>query len=1529
MIAPEEKKSLSALDLFLSLEKLSRYENQSFVEEQSCNGIRPCTDDLRHTIASFNPIRFCAEENTASGEAFLSRGTLTSLAQSVSKLTSDAYQKQVINPAESDDRYSVAKLINDVSSNIFEEDKDGPLYLAEIALKARACSRRFGVVAQNRLVDNGVWKPEHHKKVALWLRGLESRHIPIVTFIDTPGAEAGIEANTANQAHSISALISVMADLKVPSIGIVWGLGYSGGAIPLATTNILLSVKDAIFSTIQPQGLASIARKQKLDWQTCAQLVGVSAPELFEEGVLDGVINYSPLQHSQKTEHIKHAILDSLTLIENESLKIVTELEPLLSHYCDMSALLPDRSRSIPNGKQLSTYDVGGFPSVFGFAHASLRSLQLRSRLITKLARFDDVDSEVHRNIISPMEQARALSAQRFETWLENSDRIIYEDDLLKTWTRYQDKELHKRDERSYVASLFLGDPEDNFESACDEFLAEVAFYLYNGWQQESKHHLPKLSHHLRHLNESTDCNVIAKEKLCVLDMAQDARFKSSVSDHCDMLVHFDTLYEQILANLTNIVSELSDNKKVSENLLKTMLSHSNVVDVEAFGRWLIRIKKASNFGQFLRTAERWKKAQHPRLSDVVFVVASYFFDRLFPEMFECNSQNRPFSGQFVPVSIGRRKDFWNRLHQAIKDIRIQAVLNDIKPTNNFSPKQLIDSNFEGFSELDSQVTTANLKRFPGFSESILRQQNSQEFSGSTSGLITGTARFNTQTPTEPKLETVGLFVSNHSFQAGAFDMASAERLCRLLAYCGEHSLPVIGFVSSGGMQTKEGAAALFSMAVVNDQITRFVSDLGLSILIFGYGDCTGGAQASLVTHPLVDTHYFSGTNMPFAGRIVVPEYLPVTATLSNYLVSDPCSMKCLVEHPIIKDVDKRLKEIDPTINIAKLNVNTLINGWLIDKELSDTKSKDVGLSDHKFEPYQKVLIHARGCTAVKLIRDAHKIGLNVVLVQSDPDMNSVAADMLKEGDDLVCLGGYTSDESYLNGDSVLRIADIHGAQALHPGIGFLSENPKFAQQCLAQALTFIGPSPQSMASMGDKSRAIHTAIELGVPVVPGSHSVLRDLEHAHQVAKVIGYPIILKAAHGGGGKGIVVVESAECLEEKFHIIKAEARSSFGNDEIYLERFVTRFRHIEVQLLRDRFASTHIIGLRDCSVQRNKQKIIEESTSTILPATQEKIARDSAFKLAEACEYYGAGTVEFIYDLDRNMLYFMEMNTRLQVEHPVTELVSGIDIVKQQYQIAMGHTIEDITISDDGYAIEVRINAERVEVERGELKVTPSPGVVSTCLFPIAENVSKIIAVDEGKTIPPFYDNLIAQVIVHASTRDEAISNMIDYLSSVVIKGIDTNIALLQIILKDESFKSGVFDTSYLENLVQRIPCSASLLESGTEDRIDSSESFSSIIVEGSDELKVLAPSTSIVYRSSSPDQAAYIEEGDMITVDQTLCLLEAMKMFKPLCLSNFNNQAGEIYPSNQQYQVTHIKSVADQQVNRGDLLFVIKPVKA
>ena len=578
--------------------------------------------------------------------------------------------------------------------------------------------------------------------------------------------------------------------------------------------------------------------------------------------------------------------------------------------------------------------------------------------------------------------------------------------------------------------------------------------------------------------------------------------------------------------------------------------------------------------------------------------------------------------------------------------------------------------------------------------------------------------------------------------------------------------------------------------------------------------------------------------------------------------------------------------------------------------------------------PVRKVLIHARGCTAAKLIRIAQQQNIQVVLVQSDPDMESAAVDQLTDNDTLVCIGGNTPDESYLNAQSVLNVAENQGADSLHPGIGFLSENSGFAELVRSHGINFIGPPVASMETMGNKSNAINTALRLNVPVVPGSHGIMTDVDRASEVAAEIGYPILIKAVHGGGGKGIQVVESPSEFQQLFHRVGIEARSAFGNGDVYLEKYVTSLRHIEAQLLRDTHGNTHVLGIRDCSVQRDKQKVIEESASTTLPEELLQQVIRSTADIANEVGYVGAGTVEFIYDLAANAVYFMEMNTRLQVEHPVTEWVSGIDIVAQQFRIAAGESIADLTVQNNGYAMEARINAERILKQGdGSVAFRPHPGEVETCHFPEEEGVEIIAAVGPGKFISPYYDSMVAQIIVHAESREAAAAKLADYLGRIELSGICTNIPLLRKILVDEVFLAGVYDTNYLPELLQRLDIDQLIeaIEQGSG-AANAGIDLDSLRIEASDELKVLAPATAIFYSTPSPSEPEYVSVGDEIAVDHTLCQLEAMKIFSPLSLADFNTD-GDLYDPSKRYQVTRINMSNGQQVNVGDLLFVVKPV--
>ena len=735
-------------------------------------------------------------------------------------------------------------------------------------------------------------------------------------------------------------------------------------------------------------------------------------------------------------------------------------------------------------------------------------------------------------------------------------------------------------------------------------------------------------------------------------------------------------------------------------------------------------------------------------------------------------------------------------------------------------------------------------------------------------------------------------------------------------------------------MQTKEGGGSLFSMAIINERITRFVKDLDLPVLCFGFRDCTGGAQASFVTHLLVRTYFFSGSQIPFAGQLVVESHLPAHSTLSNYLSTNPGTMDGLVKNPFDADIDQKLLEIDPQIPVAKYSVEEIIS-----RVLSGEYQLSVGDEVQAYSNQEnlhtgelkRVLIHARGCTATRLIRGTQDAEMEVVLVASDADMESYPATLLREKDRLVCIGGNTPQDSYLNGMSVIRIAEQEEVDAIHPGIGFLSESPHYARICREHGFNFIGPRVANMDRMGNKSNAIATARNLKIPVVPGSEGALMDPAHALIVAAEIGFPVLIKAAHGGGGKGIEVVREAGRFKSIFSRMSQEALSAFGNGDLYLEKFIGSMRHLEVQIIRDMHGNSKLLGIRDCSVQRNYQKLIEESASGI-PKNIKDHLYNNAVKLIEEIDYIGAGTVEFIYDLDQKSVYFMEMNTRLQVEHPVSEMVTGTDLVQLQLKVAQGDDIGDLDVKLKGHAIELRVIAEKIELDdEGELRFIPDPGHLSEVYFPEKANVRVIQTVASGSVVSPFYDSLIAQIICWGKSRREAISSLLDYLKGVKIHGVSTNLALNRLILKDVEFQKGRFSTGYLVDLFERIDekklLSESQKDSGTsKNAVDQK----AIMLEGSDELKVLSLQMGGFYRAASREDEPFVSEGQIIDVNHTLCLLESMKVYTELSLADYKSPDGEsLYLDDVKYKVTRVIAEDQNTVNQGDLLFVMQPVDA
>jgi acetyl-CoA carboxylase biotin carboxylase subunit len=439
---------------------------------------------------------------------------------------------------------------------------------------------------------------------------------------------------------------------------------------------------------------------------------------------------------------------------------------------------------------------------------------------------------------------------------------------------------------------------------------------------------------------------------------------------------------------------------------------------------------------------------------------------------------------------------------------------------------------------------------------------------------------------------------------------------------------------------------------------------------------------------------------------------------------------------------------------------------------------------------FKKILIANRGEIALRVIRTCKEMGIKSVAVYSKADAESLH---VRFADEAVCIGPAPSAQSYLNIPNIIAAAEITNADAIHPGYGFLSENAKFAETCQLNGIKFIGPAPEMITQMGDKSVAKDTVKAAGVPAVPGSEGLLPDVKTGIQLAEKIGYPVIIKASAGGGGRGMRIIKSAEEFEPAWNSAKQESAAAFGNDDIYLEKFVVEPRHIEIQIIADQYGNVSHLSERDCSIQRRHQKLIEECPSPFMTDELRKKMGEAAINVAKAVNYEGVGTVEFLVDKDRNF-YFMEMNTRIQVEHPVTEEVINYDLIREQIKVAAGIAISGKNYEPKKHAIECRINAEDPANN-----FMPSPGVITDLHKPGGHGVRVDTHVYAGYRIPPNYDSMIAKLIVSANTREEAITRMERCLEEFVIDGVKTTIPLQLKIMKNADFRAGNFTTKFME----------------------------------------------------------------------------------------------------------------------------------
>ena len=447
---------------------------------------------------------------------------------------------------------------------------------------------------------------------------------------------------------------------------------------------------------------------------------------------------------------------------------------------------------------------------------------------------------------------------------------------------------------------------------------------------------------------------------------------------------------------------------------------------------------------------------------------------------------------------------------------------------------------------------------------------------------------------------------------------------------------------------------------------------------------------------------------------------------------------------------------------------------------------------------FKKILIANRGEIAVRIIRACREMGIQTVAVYSEGDKEALHAQM---ADECVCIGPSASKDSYLNENNILSATILKGAEAIHPGFGFLSENSRFAKMCEECNIKFIGPTADNISNMGNKSKARELMEKADIPVVPGSKGIVKNEEEAIAIAKEIGYPVMIKASSGGGGKGIRIVNNENQLISDFNAAKREAKTSFNDDSMYIEKFIEKPRHIEIQLIADDYGNTVYLGERECSIQRKNQKVLEEAPSVFIDNDMRNKMGETAVKAAKSIGYINAGTIEFLVDKNKSF-YFMEMNTRIQVEHPVTEMITGIDLIKEQIKIAYGEKLsfsqEDIKTT--GHSIECRINAEDPYKN-----FRPCPGEITSLYVPGGNGVRLDSAVYQGYKIPHCYDSMIGKLVVHGKDREEAIGKMKRALSEFIIEGVNTNIDLQLDILANENFVEGNFDTGFLEAYLNKV----------------------------------------------------------------------------------------------------------------------------
>lgn len=1406
----------------------------------------------------------------------------------------------------------------------------GPLVLAYVKLNNPdnpTESRKIAVIAQNndgeRETRHGALYPEEHTKALEFLNYIDSQGIPLLSITDTPGAKADEKANLNLQSRSISWLISRCTELGVPHLNFNLGEGGSGGAIALFG-HLSYMAQESWFNTIVPVAAQKIQR-EGLSLQECIKLAGLDPISLMKSGIKNGVVALQGRQEELQSGEFgkKFGIFIWYGLQEIEK-SIQVKTEELEGQIASLSASQRKELLSILSNFQKE----GGTPASADVPSAYQAGRQRREK-------FEDP-------LVEKLEGTPIL-LKRYATYLLMQSKL---DRLLSFSTVEEFQKKNHIQEVSNNQTLKIPETKNTFEvlHQWQEFVTKLSVtelsresrqYLrkYQGlsetgdrtWTQTLANKLGQYFNRgegAEIANEIVDALIFQSiqffgdQAANLLDaLATKTKLEEVIQDFPETddsklvywLRHFSQRFEKKLPAwlLCNQMVENTNVNKQGREIVLEGDKIKNIADIVAIVGKLLGSEK-KDFCQWLQKSEKHRIALWQLLQNrFKYSGKPNCFPPLFYYGFRKQADpNLDLNQVLQECRVYGGAEGIHRFWLTFEDlVRTNQIREKIKQTSKISPEVILKLPFfkEGsFTETHSNLICANSNQYPGLNQVI---KKSIETGDTPSSIITGEIIITLN----KKNQKIKIVLSNPSFQAGSIDMAAGEKIKRTLIEASETDTPIVMFLNTGGMNVKEGAQSLMSMAVMNQAVISYYYKTNRKPLLFGYGNLMGGTDASLFNSPYVDNYLLENTNQLFAGQEVVPEYLPLSCRMSNLTSVNSEKMQGLVVNTFIEKIRKYLQYLLPEALWAELTLEDVLGEKIFNFQIEKKKHREHLNENREKYNFQKVAIINRGEIAVDSMQTLIKMKKKGVLLCSTADLNAYATRFAQEnGFEVICLGGDQSNESYLNIENILAALRLNKVDAVMVGYGFLSENKLFAEKCLASQIVPIMPPPAILAKFGDKEKARQVAIEAEVPVVPGSPHFSNFSTETQKTASQIGYPLIVKAILGGGGKGMRIIEKESDLEKLCKEASREAQASFGNGNFYLEKYLPSVRHIEAQVVRDRFGNSQVLDLRDCSLQRNHQKIIEE-TAVLSDEVKTQIYT-YAEKLLDFSGYTGIGTIEFLYNPATEEVYFMEVNPRIQVERKVSELrFQNIDLLKTQIQIAQGEKIQKEKLKNKvgvNHTMQVRINAVNPKDN-----FTASPGRITQLDLSALKDISGLViqqSVEEGDQVTSFYDSNILLLIAEGSSREIVIEKLRTALEKISLEGIYTNLEFIKACLNNNIFLTNQHDTHFIDKQGK------SFLKNLPDQKIPPKSEFAIELEPGQEFVLATIPGVFMRGISALP----FVTEGDIVTENTQIAYTEAMKM-----------QTTIVWPGPGKAKVIEVIATNGKSVQPGEPLFIIEPI--